>query len=308
MTSLPHGLHGAHLRSDLAALVGRSTLRAALREGRLTSFSRTVVVDPHRVGEFHTRAAAALLTLGDTAVLSGQSALAVHGCAAAETAPVHLLVPYTRRTYRRTGLVTHQGTVDGADIDAVAGLRAHVPQAALAEVLCRGSRRTALACADAMLRLLAGHEREAFRTRVAGRVDRRPDTRGCRQAHELLTLASGLAESPAESGVLLTLVDGGLPVPEQQVPILDHRGVVLYRLDFAWREARVAVEYDGYRWHEGRRDSDAARDEDLRRRGWTVVHADARDLVEPARLRSEVRELLRRRGLPLWDGSGDSRV
>ncbi|NIJ14052.1 hypothetical protein FHU38_004396 [Saccharomonospora amisosensis] len=290
-------LHGAYLRADLAAALGSAALRTALRDGRLATFSRTVLVDPRRAADFGTRAAAALLHAGPDAMLSQHSALRVHGFCAADTNPIHVLVPYRCKPRRRAGVLVHHGSVREEDIHEIAGLRVVDVDLALSEVLCRGSRRDALACADEALRALSPHDRETFRLRVEERIAARPDPRGRRQGRSLLWLATGLAESPAESAMLLTLVEAELPVPEQQVPVTDIAGRVLYRLDFAWSQVRVAVEYDGYEAHEASREADAERDEDLRRRGWIVLRADAADLRDPSRLVAAVLDAFRRRGL-----------
>lgn len=291
------GLSGAYLRADLAAALGAAGLRTALRDGRLATFSRTVLVDPRRAADFRTRAAAALLHAGPPAVLSAHSALRVHGFVAADTAPIHILLPYRRKPRRRAGVLVHHGSVREEQVDDVAGLRVLDADVALAEVLCRASRRSGLACADEALRAVPPQDREAFRLQVEERIIDRADPRGRLRGRALLWLATGLAESPAESWLLLTFVDADLPVPEQQYPISDLAGRVLYRLDYAWSQIRVAVEYDGYEAHESRREADLARDEDLRRRGWIVLRADATDLREPTRLVAAVRDAFRRRGL-----------
>lgn len=149
-----------------------------------------------------------------------------------------------------------------------------------------------IACADQVLATVPEAERAGFRAMAAERIRGRVDVRGTLQALTLLELATGLAESPAESRLLLIVVDAGLPIPEQQVA-----GNELYRLDFGRLEAMVAVEYDGYAAHENRKDRDAARDEDLRRRGWTVIRADATDLTDPSRLVAAVRKAFYARGL-----------
>jgi len=95
--------------------------------------------------------------------------------------------------------------------------------------------------------------------------------------------------------VLLSLFDAGFPVPTQQFPVLDMRGREVYRLDLAWEEPRVALEYDGYAAHAERVARDAARDEDLRRRGWVVIRATVEDLKDPSRLHAEVRRAFSRR-------------
>jgi hypothetical protein len=274
-----------------------SALRGAIKHGRLTTFSRDVLLDPRRASEFRTRAAACLLVAGAPAVLSGHSALTLHGCSAADIAPIHVLVPYHRKLRSRPGLSVHYGLFEEQDVEERDGLRVLALDVALAEVLCRVGRRIAIACADQALAALPEKERVEFRAWTEERIRARPDPRGTLRGLALLDLATGLAESPPESWILLTLVDGGLPVPEQQVKIFDLAGNEIYRLDYAWREARVAVEYDGYESHEWRRQRDAARDEDLRRRGWIVIRADTRDLKDPSRLLAAIRAAFRSRGL-----------
>ena len=48
-------------------------------------------------------------------------------------------------------------------------------------------------------------------------------------------------------------------------------GVPTYRLDFAYRRARVVVEYDGEEAHAGREAEDEERRDWLRRNGWTII-------------------------------------
>ncbi|HKS47941.1 MAG TPA: DUF559 domain-containing protein [Amycolatopsis sp.] len=262
----------------------------------MASFSRDVFVDPHRATEFHTRAAASLLYAGSEAVLSGHSALVAHGCSAADPAPIHVLVPYHRNLGSRPGLLVHNGRFEWQDVTEIAGLRVLAVDVALAEVLCRGDRRSGIACADQALALLPENERAEFRAWTAERIRTRDDPRGKLRGVALLDLATGLAESPAESWLLLSLADAGLPVPQPQVQIFDIAGNVIYRLDFGWPEPRVAVEYDGYAAHENRKERDVARDEDLRRRGWTMIRADAADLKDPSRVVAAVRAAFRARG------------
>ena len=258
-------------------------------------YSRQVLVDRERQLDLRTRAAAALLMIGHESTLTSHTAAVLHGCTAADADTVHVRVGYGRKLRRPYGVMIHQGLIDDDEIVTVDGLRTHVLECAIAELLCWAPRRTALACADQAFALQRVDDREYFRAALADRIEARRDPRGQRRAEPLLDLATGLAESPAESWLLLCFFDIGLPIPRLQVPVRDVAGRVRYRLDFAWEEARVAVEYDGYVAHELRATQDAARDEDLRRRGWTVIRATSVDLRDPRPLCAAVSFALHRR-------------
>ena len=97
--------------------------------------------------------------------------------------------------------------------------------------------------------------------------------RGVVQLRSLTPLVVPEVESPAESVVLLQIIDGGLPIPTAQWLVRDDRQVIIARLDFGYPEIKLAVEYDGEDVHS----SVEQRAHDLRRRdrliaaGWTVV-------------------------------------
>jgi hypothetical protein len=297
VVELPEGLYGAHTRADLSRVLSPYALRTALADHRLTTFSKEVLIDRYRATEFHTRAAASLLFAGPSAVLGGQSALALHGCTAAETAPIHLLLPYFRKLRRKPGLVTHHGQVDPQDVEELGRLRVLRLDVALAQVLCRSDRRTAIACADQALAMVPEADRAEFRAWTEEHIRTRPDSRGRRRGLVLLDLSTGFAESPMESSLLLTVADAGLPVPAQQFPITNLEGRELYRLDFAWPALRIGLEYDGYEAHEGRQTRDAARDDDLQRRGWLIIRATVNDLKDPGRLITKIRSAFQQHGL-----------
>ncbi|QUQ70869.1 endonuclease domain-containing protein [Kutzneria sp. CA-103260] len=296
MTELPDGLHGAYRRPELEAAIGLSDLRAAIREGRLVASHRRVLVVRERIADLETRAAAGLLFAGDDAVLTRHTAARLYGCTAANTAPIDILVPYSRRLYQSQGLAIHNGAfVDEDDVAEVSGLRVLVPDMVLADLLCRGYQPAALACADQMLARLPDAGRAGFRELVLRRIRERKDPRGQKRAGVLLNLATGLPESPFESQLVLTFYDHDLPLATPQHSITTIDGRELYRLDFAWPEFRIAVEYDGYAAHAERQERDRLRDEDLARRGWIVIRAAVADLMTPRRLIDEIRDAFRTR-------------
>jgi hypothetical protein len=276
-------------------LIGLPAVRSLVSSGRLVRFSRQVLVDRRYMTELPTRAAAALLTAGPRAVLTTHTAATMHGCTAADLGVIHVLVGYERQVRRRDDFVLHQGLFEEQDVLKIAGLRVLALEVVIAELLCTAAGSTALACADQAFAGLNPNVRAEFRAEVDHRIGCRPDSRGRRRAGVLLDLATGLPESPAESWLLLALFDSGLPVPEPQFPVCELDGRERYRLDFAWPEPMIAVEYDGYAAHAGRSEQDALRDEDLRRRGWLVIRATVDDLRNPARVVSAVRGAFSRR-------------
>jgi hypothetical protein len=78
-------------------------------------------------------------------------------------------------------------------------------------------------------------------------------------------------ESPGEVHVLRLLVDAGLPVPVQQHEVRVNGRII--RIDLAYPEARIALEFDGWTYHStrGAFDDDRARANELELLGWTVL-------------------------------------
>jgi very-short-patch-repair endonuclease len=82
--------------------------------------------------------------------------------------------------------------------------------------------------------------------------------------------------------------DSPLPAPVAQYRVLVN-GRFLARVDFAWPELKVAVEYDGL-WHAepGQFARDRRRLNLLREAGWRVVFVTAADMYQPAQLLARI--------------------
>ncbi|MDP9073498.1 MAG: DUF559 domain-containing protein [Actinomycetota bacterium] len=79
-----------------------------------------------------------------------------------------------------------------------------------------------------------------------------------------------------------------LPAPERELLVGDNGE---YRLDFALRAVKFAIEVDGYAWHWSPEhlQRDLARRNDLQRAGWVVLVYTWRDVMaEPRRVRDEI--------------------
>lgn len=283
-------VHGAYRRRDLVASLGDHALRVALRDGVLVQPWPGIIIVGERATRLETRAAAALLKVGAAGVLSGLTAAALHGCAAAADHPdVHVTVPYSSRVRSRPGLVVHNDRYLPADVVTRMGMPVFALDLVVADLLCTAPRWLALACADQALAALPSSQRPTFRAEVDQRLVNRDDRRGTRRGEVLLALATGKAESPPESSLRLLVVDAGFPPPEPQFEVLDLDGRLLYRLDLAWSDLRIALEYDGFEAHEDRAEADVERDRRMIGRGWIVIRVRAEDLGKPERVLGELR-------------------
>jgi hypothetical protein len=117
--------------------------------------------------------------------------------------------------------------------------------------------------------------------------------RGRRVAGQVLALVSPSAESPRESLLRVLLVLAGLPQPCVQHEVRDAAGRFVARLDLAWPDLLVAIEYDGAHHQERLQHSrDLRRHNALRALGWVVIQVDARQFADPDTLIALVREIL----------------
>jgi very-short-patch-repair endonuclease len=116
--------------------------------------------------------------------------------------------------------------------------------------------------------------------------------RGVRLVPDVILLADRGAESPMESRLRMLLVLSGLPSPHVQyeVPV----DGTIYRIDLAYPEHRLAIEYDG-RDHARRWTTDIRRQNLLEDRGWQFRRYVSDDYYRrPERILTQVRRGLRR--------------
>jgi very-short-patch-repair endonuclease len=107
---------------------------------------------------------------------------------------------------------------------------------------------------------------------------RHPRHRGSKALRALIDPAGskGITRSEAERRLLDLIRASGLPLPRANVKLGP------YEVDFLWREQRLVVEVDGFRYHSSRTafERDRARDAALAARGYRVVRVTWRQLVE----------------------------
>lgn len=147
---------------------------------------------------------------------------------------------------------------------------------------------------DALVRL---HEVTPEDLRKAAAESRDRHARAARRAAGFVRAE---VESPMESRLRMLIVLAGLPEPEVNVTVYRADGRVRYRFDLAYRDIRLAVEYDGrhHRADLDQWDHDNERDDWLDLNGWMVVKVVARGIyVDPEHTLRRIRRALRARGL-----------
>jgi very-short-patch-repair endonuclease len=220
------------------------------------------------------------LRAGEPVAICLGTAAAAYGFDTEQPDDLHVLNPARHQLRNSDGLVVHRR--EGAPLSQVGGRPATTAEWTAIEV-ARGLRRPrALATLDLALRSGSCDRRGLLRAAEA-----QAGRRGIVVVRELLPHAAAEAESPMESEARLAMIDAGLPSPELQFEVIDRLGRT-WRLDFAWPDQRLAVEYDGFDWHSDpeslRRDRQkraALQDldwsvisvvsDDVRRRSWDMV-------------------------------------
>ncbi|MEV6971614.1 hypothetical protein AB0M47_41610 [Hamadaea sp. NPDC051192] len=254
---------------------------------------RDVYVEANAEVDHLNRGAAALRYLVPEGILTGVSAAFAYGVLFGAADLVEMLVPVPHGPIK--GIIMHHGPTMDGDVREVAGLPVASPARTCWDLVRHRPLPEVIAYLDQFLGrgLVTLEELEKY----AWEREREPYWQRFLQAARL---ADGGAESPGESRSRLMLVTNGVPHPTTQF-VITHRGRFVARVDLAWAEYRVALEYDGFEFHSAR--SDLARDRARLNRqvlaGWLIIHVTGdrlrRDLPSVV---AEVLAALRTRGWP----------
>lgn len=234
------------------------------------------------------RCEAAALRLPADSVVTGRSAATLRGVQLAwPDDPVELAVPIDSRIARRRGVDLRRTDLLAAESAPWCGIGLATPQRTSLDLLLDRPLPDAVADLDAVLRygLVTLDEMRAV---VAERSDR-----GIVSARRAVELADPRAESRPESRMRVWLALAGLhPVPQHWLH--DSRGR-LARVDLAFVEQRLAVEYDGsWRSEPWALNRDRDRLNRVYAIDWDVVFVTAELLRDPPRMVHTVRSALSR--------------
>jgi hypothetical protein len=261
----------------------------ALSRYRLRAGYRAIFPDVYLAREveisLELRVFAAWLWSGRKATIVGAAAAALHGSRwIPDDVPVELNHANTRPP---RGVLTRRDALLEGETQVMDGRTVTTPERTAFDIGRRGAVRSAVVRLDALARATGFKVDDVLRIAKC-----HPHVAGLRRLEAALALVDPGSQSPRESYLRLLLIDGGLPRPQTQIPVLADDGIPFAYLDMGWEEHLVAVEYDGDQHRSDRRQyvKDIRRQEMLERMGWIVVRVVAED--HPASILHRVRAAL----------------
>jgi len=227
--------------------------------------------------------------LPDDAVLGGRSALWAYGVELADAEePVEVVLALDDRVRSRPEVRMRGDLLRLEEIVATRWGLATSPARTAFDLGRRGGVRTSVPLLDA----LAHHARVTVdQIEAVARVHR-----GARNCRRLLPVALDLmddgAESVRESLLRLMVVGAGFPRPVTQHKIYDRFGRFVARVDLAWPDLRLALEYDGAHHDDPAQiASDRQRMNALHACDWTSLVIDRTQFRDEARVIALVRTM-----------------
>jgi uncharacterized protein DUF559 len=280
------GLDGVFVGSH--AIAQGALTRRQLRESGYRRVVQGVYAVPQLPVDHALHCRAVSLLLPPSAVIGGRSAACWYGAPwAAAGDPVTVVVPRDHKwsgprgvRVHRTDLAVHERVeIDGVPLTTA--LRAAWDVAALE------SLPTAVGTLDGMVRsgAVALSDLEGMARAGSGRWR-------VTRVRKAVDLVDARSESPPESWVRVALGLANLPpcVPQYQVR---SGGQFLARVDFAWPELKLAVEYEGAHHFEG---TQIVKDDERLARlvaaGWLVIRLSAADLRDLTLVVERVRQAI----------------
>lgn len=237
------------------------------------------------------RAASALV--GEQGVLCGFSAATVLGADCAPRGCPQEASACGARIRSRPGLVVRRETITPEQITVVHGLRVTTALRTAYDLVRRAPDPVeAVVALDAVAQVGRFAPEHVYEV-----ASRHPGARGTSSLDDAVRRADARSGSPMETRMRLLLISAGLPVPELQYPVQDPVAGAVVRLDLAYPDLRIGIEYEGpdhLRPERVRRD--IRRGTDLVDRGWRIYRFVGHDVLgTPDRTVAMIRRGIERR-------------
>jgi very-short-patch-repair endonuclease len=245
---------------------------AELRSDRFVPLFRDVFVEAGVEVDLGVLSEGAHLLMPEDGALCGHSAATLLGAGCSPpTAAAEFIAP-RGNVGKRRGLIVRQAALAPDEICLVGSLRVTTPLRTAYDLGRRLELVRAVTAVDALARI------GGFAPPVL--LDGPVGARGRRRLREVVALADPLAESAMETRFRLVLVGGGLPRPVSQFPVRTAGGVVVARVDLAYPEVRLALEYDGtHHFDDEFSRRDRRRDLVLDELGWQTMRFTSDDVL-----------------------------
>jgi hypothetical protein len=265
--------------------------RDQLRSGAWRRLRQDVYADATVPVDHRLMARGVSLVAPRSAALGGLSAAVLWGARDLATAedPVEVVVPPGTRWSPGPGVVVRTARLDGDVVHDGRGLRWTARVRTAVDLIRRDCGDESVVLLDQLI------EAEVVTLgAVRAAVEALPRCRGSRTARRTAVLADGRAQSPPETRLRLLLHRSSLPTPVAQY-IVEADGRFVARVDFAWPDRRLALEYDGA-WHgePGQLAKDRRRLNRLTAADWRVRFVTAADMYRPDALVDDIRRALAR--------------
>jgi very-short-patch-repair endonuclease len=265
---------GVVTRAQMVGLgVGAGAIAHRVRCGRLRIVHRGVYLVGHEARAELARELAAVLALGDGALLSHTSAAYVWALIRARRLPYVEVTVVGRKPGSRPGIRAHRtAELDRRDRRRRGPLALTSPARTIVDLAGSLSLEDLEQAVAQARRLGLAGDRE-----IQAAAIRAGNRRGIVSLIRLLdggTIA--YTRSAAERRMLSLIRTAGLPVPEINARLGG------FEVDFLWRARRLVVEVDGYRFHSDRAafENDRRRDAHLVALGYRVVRITWRRLCD----------------------------
>ena len=295
-------------RDALAAGMSHATIAAAVREGdwvrlRHGAYVAGDVFQRANVEERHALLARAVVLQSQTdVVLSHLSAVPEYGGPlwGVPTNEVHLTRLDQRAGRKEAGVRQHQGRLEPGDVIMQNGVAVTSATRTLIDVTTCAHVEAALVIANDLL-----HRRLTTLVQVQHRYSSMQNHPFTLRTDLVCRLADRRIESVGETRTFFACWRQGLPAPEPQWVVHDEQDHEFARLDFAWPEYKVWLEFDGReKYTKFRREGESVIDAVLREKqreskvaeltGWRCIRITWDDLADPVRLAARIAAVLRR--------------
>jgi very-short-patch-repair endonuclease len=256
VASLAADQHGVVSRSQLLqAGLSAETIKRRVRAGRLHAVHRGVYAVGHRVLTLHGHWMAAVLACGEGAALSHTTAAAAWDLCRAGGV-IHVTVPGRGGRKAPAGVRLHRSpTLTPAEITQYRG----IPVTRVARTIVDLARTESK---DELERIVDEADRRNLVDFAALKSARSASLRAVLRAYD-----PAPTRSEMERRFLRLCRKHGLPRPETNAIVEG------YLVDFVWRDRKLIVEVDGYRYHRSPRkfESDREQDVTLSGKGWRTL-------------------------------------